>query len=339
MQAPKQSAIQYYETVDRQRGMVQAVSPFPARWTLQTMPDGMLSATGPGEVRLHPTQVGRYGWSQDPFARDSMAMSGQKLAPPASLQEILQQHIQPDAAAQGNQLVRSYPIPEVEGFWTRFTHGMVQSGSRRQARALGADFSDGQGTLTFVSIVQMISQQNQILGWTLQTTSLEASADRFENAKASYLYAIGNTQINPRWQQMMNGKLQGQIRANESFAAEMMARSRAAHQQRMAAIQSYGNTARSVGQTYSDILDVSHAGYLKRDDMNSAGQAHLVDTIGERSLIANHETGEHYQVDAGSKFYWVGNDATYFGTDNALYDPRTDDRVNHVEWTKFVKER
>jgi hypothetical protein len=61
--------------------------------------------------------------------------------------------------------------------------------------------------------------------------------------------------------------------------------------------------------------------------------------IGERSLIANHETGEHYKVDAGSNYYWVGNDGRYFGTDDPLYDPRTDQRVNEIDWTKFVVER
>jgi hypothetical protein len=264
---------------------------------------------------------------------------GKQLAPVPSLEQVLEQQIRPAAAAQGNRLVRAYPTPEIEGLWARFGAGMVQTASQRRWLTMGTDWADGRGTMTFVSVVLAIFQQPQIVSWTLQTTSLDSPESAFEKARRSYVYAVGNTEINPRWQQMMNGQLQGQIRANESFAAEMMAQSRAAHQQRMAAIQSYGNTARSIGQTYSDILDISHAGYLKRDDMNSAGQAHLVDTIGERSIIANHETGEHYQVDAGSNYYWVSSDATYFGTDNPLYDPRTDNRVNDVEWTKFVRER
>lgn len=64
-----------------------------------------------------------------------------------------------------------------------------------------------------------------------------------------------------------------------------------------------------------------------------------IETIGERTVIGNHETGEHYKVDAGSHHYWVGNDGSYFGTDNALYDPRVDDRIGRVEWTKLVNER
>jgi len=235
--------------------------------------------------------------------------------------------------------LRSYPLPEVEGFWQRLGSGMVQTGSQRQWRALGADFTDGRGTSTLVIIVQGIFQDRQAIGWVLQTTSLEAPEEVFEEAKAAYLYAVGNTHINPQWQAMMNGRLQGQIRANQEFSREMMAQSRAAHQQRMAAIQAQGNAARSVGQTYSDILDINHAGYLKRDDIQSGGHDRLIDAIGERTLIGNHETGEHYKVDAGSQYYWVGNDGTYFGTDNPLYDPRIDQRVDDVEWTKFVTER
>ncbi|REK07674.1 MAG: hypothetical protein DWQ36_10645 [Acidobacteria bacterium] len=331
--------VQYFEVHDRGRGMVQSVSPFPATWSLQQTTDGSLQGNGPGGVRLHPTQVSRFAWADDPFARQSIAQAGQQLAPPLPLEQILEQQIRPAAAAQGNQLVRAYPIPEVEGLFTRFGAAMVQTGSQRQWRALGSDWSDGRGTMTFVSIVQAVFRNQQMVTWVLQTTSLEAPDEIFEEAKRDYLYAIGNTQINPHWQQAMNGQLQGQIRANEAYASEMMARSRAAHQQRMAAIEAQGNAARSIGQTYSDILDINHSGYLKRDDMNTAGHSALIDSIGERTLIGNHETGEHYTVDAGSRYYWVASDATYVGTDNPLWDPRTDQRTNDVEWTKFVVER
>lgn len=331
--------IQYFEVIDRNNGMVQSVSPFPASWRVQQTSEGSLTATGPGGIRLHSTQTANFAWSPDPFTRQSITQMGQQLAPVLSLEQILEQKLAPTARAQGNELVGSYPTPEVEGLWARFGAAMVQTGSQRQWLARGSDWTDGRGTKTFVSIVRTLFRNQQIVYWILQTTSLEAPAEVFEQAKSEYLYAVGNTQINPRWQQMMNGQLVGQIRANESFARDIMARSRAAHQQRMAAIETQGNAARSVGQTYSDILDINHAGYLKRDDMNSAGHSAQIDAIRDRSGIANHETGEYYQVDAGSKYYWVGSDATYFGTDNPLYDPRTDNRINEVEWTKFVQER
>jgi hypothetical protein len=330
--------LEYHEIRDPNNGMVQAVSPFPASWEVQ--PTGSaVYMSGPSGVKLYRTETTNFAWADDPFDRQSAAQMGHKVAPPLPLEEVLRQMVEPAARAQGNRLLRAYPVPEIEGYWARFAAGMVDTGSRRQIRALGTEWTNGQGTRTFVSLVQTVLHKPPSTFWTLQTTSLAAPEEAFEEARAGYVYAVGNTQINPQWQQVMNGQLVGQLRQNQAFHEDMMAKSRAAHQQRMAAIEQWGNTARSVGQTYSDILDINHAGYLTRDSMNSAGHSATIDAIGERTVIGNHETGEHYTVDAGSRYYWVGNDGTYFGTDNPLYDPRVDDRVSGVEWSKFVNER
>lgn len=69
--------------------------------------------------------------------------------------------------------------------------------------------------------------------------------------------------------------------------------------------------------------------------MNSQGQTRTINAIGERNVISNYSTGERYTVQSGSKYYWVNNDGKYFGTDNPNYDPRTDNRINNVEWSQF----
>lgn len=333
-----QASIRYHEIRDPRSGMVQAVSPIPASWEVH--PEGSpVSMSGPGGVTIYRTETSRFAWSDDPFGQQSAAQLGHRVVPPLPLDEVLRQMVQPAAQAQGNRLLRAYPVPEIEGFWARFTAGMVETGSRRQVRALGTEWTDDRGTRSFVNLVQSITADGSSVFWTLQTTSLEAPEEAFEEARAAFVYAVGNTQINPQWQQMMNGQLVGQLRQDQAFHEQMMEQSRAAHRQRMAAIEQAGRAARQVGNTYSEILDINHAGYLSRDSMNSAGHSATIDAIGERSLIGNHETGEHYLVDAGSKYYWVGNDGRYFGTDNPLYDPRTDQRVNDVDWSKFVTER
>lgn len=330
--------IRYHEIRDPQSGAVQAVSPIPASWEVH--PDGSpVYMTGPGGIQLYRTETTQFAWADDSFAQQTVRQMGHQVMPPLPLDQVLAQLVEPAARAQGNRLLRSYPVPDIEGFWRRFLAGMVQTGSQRQVRALGTEWTDERGTRTFVSVVQSIYRQGPTTFWTLQTASLAAPEEVFEEARVAYLYAVGNTEINPQWQQMANGRLVGQLRQDQAFHEDMMAKSRAAHQQRMAAIEQAGNAARSVGDTYSDILDIGHAGYLNRDSINSAGHASTIDTIGERTVIGNHETGEHYNVEAGSQYYWVGNDGTYFGTDNPLYDPRTDQRVNHIDWSKFVNER
>ena len=52
--------------------------------------------------------------------------------------------------------------------------------------------------------------------------------------------------------------------------------SAANHQQNMANIQSWGQTQNQIGQTYSDILDMSHQGYMDRSASNSQSQAGYV---------------------------------------------------------------
>ena len=336
--SPVEASVRYHQVVDPRTGIVQAVSPIPASWEVH--PEGApLAMSGPDGVKVHRTETAQFAWAHDAFGQDSARQLGHRVVPPLPLDEVVRQMVEPAARAQGNRLVRAYPVPEIEGFWQRFAAGMLQTGAQRQVRAVGTEWTDDRGTMTFVAIVQTINAQGNSIIWTLQTTSLEAPEEVFEEARAAYVYAAGNTQINPQWQQAMNGQLAGQLQRNDAFWEDAMARSRAAHQQRMAAIEQAGRSARQIGDTYSEILDINHAGYLSRDSMNSAGHSATIDSIGERSLIGNHETGEHYLVDAGSKYYWVGNDGRYFGTDDPLYDPRTDQRVNDVDWTKFVTER
>jgi len=107
----------------------------------------------------------------------------------------------------------------------------------------------------------------------------------------------------------------------------------------MQAIEDRGAAARSVADTYSDILDISHQGYLSRDSINDQGHARSVRAARDVTLIGNRETGEFYDVDGNNRFYWVDQDDTYIGTDNALFDPRQNPATNEADWTRFHREQ
>src|SRR5690606_14433896 len=183
--------------------------------------------------------------------------------------------------------------------------------------------------------VQSITQNGASILWSLNSTELEAPKDYFEKAKNAYLEGIAQTEINPQRQQYMNGKLMGQIQENNAFWAQKSAESAQAHQQRMAAIQARGQAARNIGDTYSEILDINHAGYLNRSSMVDAGQANTVDMIQGHALISHPSTDETYKVQDNSRYFWVNQRGEYIGTDNPLYDPRIDNRINGEGWEKF----
>ena len=323
---------------DTKSGMVQYRMPLPADWFINQEPNAPYFITGPNNIKVNNTEIANFAYANDPFAQQTLQMAGQQLSPVYTLQQIVEQFIKPAAQAEGYTYIKSYPLPNVEAFWQRFSAGMPQTGSQRQHRVLGTEWKDGNGNYSFITIVQAITTKNQMIHWALQTTELEAPQAYFEKAIKTYLKGIGSIEINPQWQQMMNGKLIGQLQQNEQFWAMKSTESAQAHRQRMQAIEARGNAAQSVAKTYSEISDISHAGYIKRSDMNNAGHNKTVNMIGERSVIANQNTGERYNVAAGNKYYWVNNNGEYFGTDNALYDPRIDNKINGTEWEKFEKE-
>ncbi|HBM82497.1 MAG TPA: hypothetical protein DD459_02415, partial [Halieaceae bacterium] len=60
-----------------------------------------------------------------------------------------------------------------------------------------------------------------------------------------------------------------------------------------------------------------------------------INAIGDRTVIANPETGNRYNVQSGSNQYWVNQDERYLGSDNPNYDPRLDPGMNQQEWIEY----
>lgn len=334
---PNKKQIKYHYILDQKNDMVRARVPLPVNWEINPDPTAAIYITGPG-IKVNKTESAQFVYSNDPFMLETQQQMGYQIAPLLPVDEIIRQHIQPQAAAQGYKLLTSYPLPAVVSFWEKFASGMPDTGSQRTYYAHGTEWENQQGERSFILVVQnVISKQNGIL-WTLYTTELEAPVSHFEKAKQAYLHGVANTEINPQWQQMMNGQLTHNLRKSDAFWRNATAASEAAHKQRMQAITACGNASRAVGNTYSDILDISHQGYLNRNNINNDGHSKTINMISEQTVIGNHDTGEHYTVDDGSKYYWVNNDGAYFGTDNPLYDPRIDNKINDTEWTQFTKE-
>lgn len=67
-----------------------------------------------------------------------------------------------------------------------------------------------------------------------------------------------------------------QCQQNAQYADEMTRISAQGHQQRMNDIASWGQTQTQIGQTYSDILDMSHQGHMDRSAAQYQGQVNYV---------------------------------------------------------------
>ncbi|MCB0360864.1 MAG: hypothetical protein KDD44_14545, partial [Bdellovibrionales bacterium] len=258
---------------------------------------------------------------------------------PMPIEQYLQQVFKPHMEQRGFSFQSSYPLPEIQKFWDLFSAGMPQGLSQRSYHVLGADWISGNGSKACTVLVMNILQQGQYVSWNVSASELYAPTPAFAASKDAYLYAVAKTEMNPQWQIAQNQQLIQKIRADRQIADEQMRQSSIQHLNRMNAILARGEANSAIAKINSDILDISHAGFLKRSDMVSKGQSDTVNMIGEHSIIANNTTGERYRVEAGSGNYWVNGQGEYFRTENTLYDPRTDSGLNQQQWTQFEVER
>ena len=330
----------YIEYMDPKLRIAQHRAPFPEGWRYDTNPSDQLLLTGPGGTKVFQTGSGQYFYSDDGFARQSAQMAGQRIAPVLPLERFLEQQFSPYMGQRGYRLVGSFPLPRIVDFMDLFAAGMPQGMSQRRFEVMGAEWegSDGSRAYTQLTLTQLLSPRNgqaPLITWSVSALELYAARERYENDRDALMYASEHTEMNPRWQIAKNEELLRNIRASTQYWDERTRESHIQHIGRMNAILARGQASASVAKINSDILDISHAGYLKRSDMVSAGQARTVDMIAGKSVIANPSTGEHYRVDAGSRNYWVNAEGKYFRTDDSLYDPRTDIQISNQQWQRF----
>ncbi len=331
----KPSELNLLEFMDREMGMVQYRAPFPSGWKVDQNPNDLLTITGPGQTEVYQTSSGQFVYSDDPFARESATLAGGQVAQPIPVQQYLQQVYRPYMEQRGFKMNSSYPLPKIQDFWELFSAGMPQGLSQRSYQVIGADWATQNGTQACTVMVMNVLKNQAYTMWSVWVGELYAPDSVFENSKDAYLYASAETVVNPQWQITKNQQLIRQIQADRKIADERMRQSSIQHLNRMNSILARSETNSSVAKINSDILDISHSGYLKRSDMVSAGQSNTINMIGEHAIIGNPATGERYQVDARPGNYWVNAQGEYFRTEDLLYDPRTDQSLNHDQWTPF----
>ncbi len=314
----KQQSIRNFQIQDPKTGMVAATIPFPSNWR-QVTNSREWTFKGPGNLKIS----GEFGQN---FTYGSSTIGyGGNSRPPMNLQQIIEEFFMPTAQQTNRTLLTTYELPQVARVTQNYRNQLWQyAPSQKSTKAYALEWKDTAG-MNYITVLNVIDDRSQLGSyWAFYGTFLQAPSQDFEAAKKAFIYGLENKQYNPQWIAVLNNK--DINRANFSNAA---------HQKRMAAIQARGNASRAISKTYSDISDISHAGYLKRNNINSAGHSKTINMISENTVIANHGTGEHYTVPSGSNYYWVNNNGEYFGTNNANYDPRIDQNINNSEWTQF----
>lgn len=322
----------YFEFMDEELNILSTRLLLPNSWERSS--ETNYAFEGPNDMRIGIVQMSPLSfYTEDPSMIDTYRMNGIENQYPLTLNEITERYFMPYAQQNNMQLVNTFPIPEISKKSVAFLKlNYTSTPTKQEVITIGLEWKDNEGKRYLTVLRRFVYTRNNQLSWGFINQHIESKKADYEEAKKTFIDAILSEQHNTDWLYKKN-KIAAQ-KAQQQFQA---------HQARMNAIQlnsinssfTSSSSSTSVGDIYSDILDINHAGYLKRSNMTSHGHSKTINTIGNRSVISNHNTGEHYNVESGSKFYWVNNNGKYFGTDNANYDPRTDRKINQTEWSQF----
>jgi|GEM_PF-702708 len=320
----QQSQLKYFHFHDPATGMSSGRTPFPANWK-QLTNNKEFSFEGPNRLRVSNVGGASFQFTNNADMAQMFQMQGTANQPPMSIEQITQTYFMPIARDEGRTLVKTYELPDLARKSLHDSSQLYSSMPQQlDAKAYALEWKDNKG-MSYVSVVNVnIAYSQPSSYWTITSQYLEAPHDDFPAARDALIHGLVNSETNPQWLALKN--------------QQDRQRSQVSHQQhmaRMGSIRSAGNAAAQTGKIYSEISDINHQGYMNRDSMNSAGHQRTINAIGDRTVIANPDSGQRYNVQSGSNQYWVNPNEEYIGSDNPNYDPRLDPYTNNQDWVEY----
>ncbi len=309
----EQSKIIFHTIRDQQRNnMVLGYLPMPKDWELKdkSNKDGAY-IFGPNGVHVYLPRNNAFSYSQLFGYNQMVAESGGQIKPLKSPEQLVKEELVPAFAKDGVQLVRQYHIPELQKYDKEFDQFIFKSiPIRKEFKVLATEWEDKKGNSLLFVIRHYAAYTQENCNWGYLVNMMDAKTSHFKNAKKNYLYSLINTKYNPKWRQ---------VRYMED--AKLSAESQKLHEGRMIGLKAEYQAILKSGKEHSDMVDRNHKKFM--------------DTHLERQTVS--ASGTSYQVDAGSRVYWINANGEYIPSDNVNFDPNNDPNLNSQTWTKTKK--
>lgn len=303
----------FKELLDNQRNMLMAHVPVPEDWVIHTMVgEDEILVSAPKDIKIYAPRSDFFTYSELPDMNQLMAQKGYEIRPLMNVEDVVKTVLEPVMNQQGTSILNQYHLPELQKFaedFDQFTFKSVPM--RKEFRAYATEWRSDKNSKRFLSIINYsVSYTQTGVFWGYDINIMEAPENSFEKAKENYVYALVNMKYNPRWLQTCYLE-----------EAQKASRFNEIHQQRMASLRAEGEAIIQRGREHSAMVDANHKRWL--------------DTHLERTNVSS-PSGQTYQVDTGSKEYWMNSNNEYIKSDDLFYDPNTDNSVNTESWTKMT---
>lgn len=241
------------------------------------------------------------------------------------LEQVVREDIAQEVANAGGKILGTFVIPELENYDRAYFDLLWSFGNpQNEFHALGVDLQTPDGNRSLLIFRQLVTRSQYGNSWGYYINAMDANTDAYEEAKSDYIFAL--THLHPNMEQIQRHNQSEIAKSNASWAA---------HSQRMAANQAAFNARNQAWMESSNaISDMSMKGWRERNKMTDAGHASSINSINEEQTITN-QYGESVQVEAGSNRYFTNGNNEYIRTDDYLYNPNLDNKVNNYEWKEW----
>jgi len=294
-----------HTSVDPKTGKPSGYIPLPSNWKVTNK--GWM---GPGNTVVQAQKGGSYSQMQRQIN---------------SIDQIIQQDLLPWLQKGGYQVLNTASLPEIaQNDKLMFSKYWSAMPVQNHHDSKGIEYKDTRGYkgMVIVHFTLSRSQYGSFAHYYMHV--LHAPAKQYESSKKHVIYALANMKQDPQAVAAHNQR--EQQKSNASWTA---------HNQKMRTNQQNFNNWQKSQQTLSEVSDIYHEGWKKRNAMNNAGHEKSINGIWERQNMNNPYGGGQTTVQQGYKYYYINQNGQYFGTNNANYNPNTDPNMNHTNWRRM----
>lgn len=314
---------------DLKTGRVTSYLPLPADWRISSNGQGMQGFEGPNGITVSYMPAESYYYNVDPYVA---RMTGKAVANPINIEVIFRDNIVPNLQQQGGKLLKQYPLPEIS---QRSQQLLQQSTNRSRILSysvIASEWQQSNGYQSLILLSQGITQSQGGNSWWVSISELEAPAQYFEQAKATYLFAQANWQIDQNTAMAHAADLNRMDRESERRLAESNAAFQARMRNNEAAFQAQQRTH---VETTNAISDMSMQGYWSRSESNDRLRNQEVNAIHEENTMTNPWDQRSTQVQSGYQTYYMNAQGDIIGSNDANFNPNVHRNYNHTEWRKM----
>lgn len=338
-----------HEFRDAKTGLAVFSVDYPSSWKVVSKPTYssdrdfpyfQYQIKGPNGLKAFNGPNNNYISYSNPQIEQLSRINGTKnIRPLISMQQLIQQDIEPQMRDQGFAYNETRALPTLERFFKQKVTENALMPAQSEFNVTVWSNAQGQKSLVMVGRInyrQQISQYGTQDLWFYTVDYLITDANNFEDAVSETVKAQLNTRENPQWKNHLN-----QIIARRTQVAQRQ--STIAHNNRMAQQRASSNAHQDRMKALNAAQDANHASFMNRNfgsgstSSNSSGgggQQDFLNMINEEETVYNPGDGQNYQIESGAKETWMDSDGNYIKSDDLFYDPNADRNLNQGNWSK-----